>query len=445
MNDLHVLLREMAAEPWAMEPTRLEAFFARVTDFTARPFTSLPAVQVDAAEPQMQISADGTAQIPVVGILTKQPIPKWLSLFGIVGTTYGDIRRMVGEAVATRAVERIELRVESPGGQVPGVQETAEAIAAAAKQKPVTAVVEDLAASGAYWLAAQAGRITANANAFVGSIGVYTVYQDWSKAAENLGVTVHVIRSGEHKGMGVVGAPITEAQIAAMQENIDRVATHFIDAVAAGRGLERADAAALATGRLWEATAAVENRLIDAVGTATVRSKSTKAQQGDLSMDTKQDTQQAQQPAVDTERVTADAVAAERQRLADLRAAFPKDPEFAMQQFEAGASVTEAKAAYVDILQARIDAREKATVVDKAPTGADARIGHSDAQGNEPADADDGRNFLVVSREYARQHGCKMTVAMQAVRRQDRALHERYLEACKAKARPRGEKLERVG
>jgi len=440
MNKLDATLHELTADAWAMEPARLHTLFAQLAQLSTRPLTILPAVQIAAPAPQLQIRTDGTAVVPIKGILTKQALPAWMAFFGIEGTTYGQIRQMVGAAVADPTAKRIELQVESPGGQVSGCQETAEAIAAAALEKPVTAGVEDLAASAAYWLASQATEISANPNAFVGSIGVYTVYADYSEMAKREGVTVHVIRSGEHKGMGVPGAPISAAQIAAMQENVDRIADHFIAAVATGRALAPDEARALATGRMWEATAARELKLIDAVTSPGVTAPiaiSTNAPRpkGDLPMDPEKSTAAT---AVDAAPIQA----AERQRLSAFRTAFPKDPEFAMAQFEAGATVTEAKAAYSDILAARLEARATQEVA--VVPGASATIGTAAAEGNEAPDADEGPDFLTVARQYAAAHHCTMAMAMPAVRKSDKTLHERYLRGCLAQARPRAGSVARI-
>jgi signal peptide peptidase SppA len=445
-NEGQQLLQEMAADPWVMEPARLHALFAQLGELAHQRLTALAGIQVETPAPKLRVAADGTAQIPIVGVLLKR-VPAILRIFGIAATTYGDIRRLLDEALADDAVRRIELQIESPGGVVSGVQETAEAIAAAARRKPVVAVVEDLAASGAYWLAAQAETITTNPNAFIGSIGVYTVYADWSKYAENLGVTVHVISSGEHKGMGVVGAPITEPQIAAMRENIERIAEHFVQAVATGRGLSLDEAQTRATGRVWEATAALELQLVDAVASAAPTSGASASTptrtKGDVIMEQKQEQAAA---AVDVAQVQND----ERQRAKELRAAFPKDPGFAMEQFAAGATLTEAKAAYADVLQARLDDQEQQAKTQTGETatqarGADARIGAADGEGNEAADAADGRDFLAVSHQYATEHRCTMAEAMRHVRRTDKPLHERFLAQSREQGRPVGEKLARVG
>ena len=113
-----------------------------------------------------------------------------------------------------------------------------------------------------------------------------------------------------------------------------------------------------------------------------------------------------------------------------------------MAQFEAGATVTEAKAAYSDILSARLEARATQDVA--VVPGASATIGTAAAEGNESPDADDGREFLNVARQYAAAHRCTMAMAMQAVRVSDKALHERYLRGCLAQARPREGSVARI-
>lgn len=423
-NDrIPLVVAEWSADPWAMEPSRLNAMFARLADVADRPL--LAAIVVDTPPAKLQV-IEGTATIPIKGLLLKT-VPGWLKFFGIDATAYSDIRRLVAEAVADAGVQRIELAVESPGGQVSGAQETAEAIRDANVQKPVTAVVEDLAASAAYWLASQAATISANPNAFIGSIGVYTVYADFSKMAADEGVTVHVIRSGEHKGMGVMGAAITPNQIAAMQENIDGIANHFNAAVAAGRALSMDETKSLATGRLWEADAALSLKLIDSVGTVPPNRKSQivngKSLQGESTMEnTNQQAAPTVAPAVDLAKERAAAVDGERKRLAEFKAAFPGDLEFAVASFESGVTLDQAKASN-EIMAKRIKASARVET-----TGADGRIGQQASEGNEGT-AGEGKDFMAASRQYAAEHKCSMTEAMKQVRISDPALHQKFLAA----------------
>ena len=123
-------------------------------------------------------------------------------------------------------------------------------------------------------LASQAGKISINPNGEAGSIGVYTVAVDSSKRAEELGFKVHVIKSGEHKGMGVPGTEITENQIAATQEIIDGMAANFKQAVSAGRKMSVADVEKIATGRTWLAEVAKKLNLVDEIVNGIDKSKS---------------------------------------------------------------------------------------------------------------------------------------------------------------------------
>ena len=213
----NALMVDYAAQPWAMEPVAMQRMFAALAEIEST--EAVAAVRIDIPSP-MRVE-NGRATIPITGILLKT-VPAVLKLiFGSGVTGYDDIRRMVQAAVDDPLVTEIEMRITSPGGMVAGGMEAAQAIRAADAIKPVTAVVEDLCASGAYWLATSARRIEANANAEVGSIGVYTYYLDWTGFDDKMGVKTIVVRSGEHKGLGLDA--ITDTQIAAVKEVIEEV------------------------------------------------------------------------------------------------------------------------------------------------------------------------------------------------------------------------------
>jgi ClpP class serine protease len=99
-------------------------------------------------------------------------------------------------------------------GSYPGRTNWQADVREANKKKPVTAYIEDLGASAAYWVASQAGKIYSNEPGFVGSIGTYLVVEDWSGAAEGAWASkVHVVKAGEFKGAGYPGTPVTDAQL----------------------------------------------------------------------------------------------------------------------------------------------------------------------------------------------------------------------------------------
>lgn len=181
------------------------------------------------------------------------------------GTSTVLARRLVRQAVSTSDVRAIMLHIDSPGGTAVGTQQLADDIAAAAKQKPTVAYIEDLGASAAYWVASQAGRIVANSFAMVGSIGTYGIVHDVSGMAEKEGVKVHVVRAGEFKGMGVPGTVVTDEQLAQYQTVINETNEFFVRGVAAGRGLSLTKTRELADGRTHRAASAQALGLIDRV------------------------------------------------------------------------------------------------------------------------------------------------------------------------------------
>lgn len=179
------------------------------------------------------------------------------------GTAAETVLQGLRNALDDDRVAAVLLNVDSPGGTVSGVPALGEEVAAATK--PIWAHAQDLMASAAYWVGSQAGQIYASRAADIGSIGVYAAVIDDSRQAENEGVRVHVVRAGEHKGIGMPGAPVEKADLAQIQRHVDETRDLFVEAVAAGRGMDEGDVRALATGDTWRAHEAQELGLIDGV------------------------------------------------------------------------------------------------------------------------------------------------------------------------------------
>lgn len=185
--------------------------------------------------------AEGRGGIAVIGL--HGPLtPRGLSLFGrqlVPGM--GDFRAQLAQAAANPDVARIVLDVNSPGGTVAGTPETAEAVRLAASLKPVTAVVDTLAASAAYHIISQATEIAVTPSGEAGSIGVFAVHLDLSKQLEQEGVTATVIRSRTSKGERLPFSPLSDEAKAALQASVDEADTEFLKAIAKGRGMSAAE------------------------------------------------------------------------------------------------------------------------------------------------------------------------------------------------------------
>jgi signal peptide peptidase SppA len=204
------------------------------------------------------ITQSGIAVIPIVGLMTKGS-----SKFG---TSTLDTRRALRSAVEDPKVKAIMLHLDTPGGSFAGLDELATAIANAGAQKPLHANADDLVASAGMYAASQAKRLTINQTGEAGSIGTYAVIEDSSGAAEMQGLKFHLIATGEHKGMGAPGVPITDPQLARMQTMVNTAQGFFNAAIMRGRGISQAQVNELvADGGVYFAKEAKAKGLVDGI------------------------------------------------------------------------------------------------------------------------------------------------------------------------------------
>lgn len=204
------------------------------------------------------------AVIPVTGVLVNRSMAGWF------GTIPGQdqLRARIATAAADTTIGAIVLHVDSPGGTVAGTAETAAAVRAAAAVKPVVAVVDALAASAAYWIAAQASELVVVPNGEVGSIGVMAMHQDWSRFYDRLGVTPTVITSSQFKAERTPFAPLSDAARADIQASVAEADAAFVADVALGRRVTADRVLAdFGQGRVVGAARAVQLGMADAVAT----------------------------------------------------------------------------------------------------------------------------------------------------------------------------------
>lgn len=131
--------------------------------------------------------------------------------------------------------------------------------------RPIYAYFDSIAASAAYYAAMSADEIYANRMTTTGSIGVYMTVYDMTELYDKLGIEEYMIRSGDNKGIGGGGQEVTEEYLAIEQAQVDEMYEIFIDVIEQGRGMNRDDIYALADGRTFTATQALDNGLIDGI------------------------------------------------------------------------------------------------------------------------------------------------------------------------------------
>jgi signal peptide peptidase SppA len=176
------------------------------------------------------------------------------------------IREHINALAANPDVAQIICLVDSPGGTVRGTHDLYLSISAAAKLKPVIAVVEDQATSGALYAIAGATEIVIGETALTGSVGVFAVYIDESKLLEQLGVEVLIIASGDHKGAGAQNTKLKPEQYAELKRRVDVQARHFTAVIAKGRRMKIDRAKDLSDGRVWIGREAIDVKLADRIG-----------------------------------------------------------------------------------------------------------------------------------------------------------------------------------
>lgn len=184
---------------------------------------------------------------------------------GVIGPDGASADRIVpllDRACRTEAVHAVVLRITSPGGS----PSEAERIAAAINRcsKPVTAVIDGMAASAAYLFAIHADHIVANRYGTVGSVGAVMRTLDASQLAERAGLRERVYASSPLKaGASLLSAP-GDQHPQAMQALVEQVGSEFAAEVRRKRG-ERLQADVIDDGRLWIAGEALAIGLIDEV------------------------------------------------------------------------------------------------------------------------------------------------------------------------------------
>ena len=166
-------------------------------------------------------------------------------------------------------VKGVVVVINSPGGspvQAGQIYEELRRLRAKHPDKPTYAVVEELAASGGYYIAAGADRIYVDKASIVGSIGVIMQGFGLHEAIDKLGVERRVIAAGEHKSFMDPFQPLDPADVQHIRGMLAEVHQQFIAAVRAGRGERLKETPELFSGLVWTGQRAVELGLADGIG-----------------------------------------------------------------------------------------------------------------------------------------------------------------------------------
>ncbi|MFS8854226.1 signal peptide peptidase SppA [Synechococcus sp. H55.2] len=247
-------------------------------------------------------SARGADRIEVVTLEGTIGGPRGSTLVGLPTSPVEQLR----EAVQDRAVKAVLLRINSPGGAVGSSQELYRAVTALHEAgKPVVAILEDIAASGGYYVASAADKIYANPGTLTGSIGVIISGLSFGKLLENYGIEPQTFKTGEYKDILSPFRSATPQEQRLLQGLVENTLDQFIRDVAQGRqhlpakgaeqvldaemiarrqSLDEERVRQLADGRIFTGAQAVEVGLVDALGGYTEAVEDLRRMTGDPSL-----------------------------------------------------------------------------------------------------------------------------------------------------------------
>lgn len=206
---------------------------------------------------------------PVVPVVRLSGVIASGGLLGSRGLSIESVAPLLKRAFEMRGAKAVALSLNSPGGSPVQSALIAQRIRlhAAEKGLPVIAFVEDVAASGGYWLACAADEIVADPSSIVGSIGVISSGFGFQDLIARIGVERRVHTSGENKSMLDPFRPEQPEDVVRLKRLQAEIHDGFKDWVRQRRGkLLKGDESMLFTGEFWTARRGIDFGLVDRFG-----------------------------------------------------------------------------------------------------------------------------------------------------------------------------------
>jgi len=202
----------------------------------------------------------------VQGESAQPPVDIPLPLIG--GERMGDLTvvRQIRNLMQDENVAALVLFIDSGGGSASASEAIASALDEFAKTRPVVVYMNNVAASGGYYIATPADWIVTQPGTITGSIGVFSVKLVNTEALRKLRFHPYTYLRGENASMFTSVEPFTEAQREKMRQYIERIYQQFKERVGAARKMKDDEVEAVSGGRVWTGRQAFGNRLVDANG-----------------------------------------------------------------------------------------------------------------------------------------------------------------------------------
>ncbi len=209
---------------------------------------------------ESKLGEDVTAIIEVKGVISDE-----------TEASADNVISALRDAFEYKHTKGIILRINSPGGspvQSSYIHDEINRLSKEHEDIPVYAVVTDICASGGYYIAAAADQIYVDKSSIVGSIGVLMDGYGFVDTIDKLGVERRLMTAGEHKGILDPFSPVKTDEKEHVQEILDQLHQHFIQAVKAGRGNRLKDDEKIFSGLFWSGEKSIELGLADELGSS---------------------------------------------------------------------------------------------------------------------------------------------------------------------------------
>ena len=201
----------------------------------------------------------------VAVVTASGPIVTGSQTRGFVATK--NMAKLLGKARKDDAIKAVVLRVDSGGGSVLASEVIRQEVVRVQEAgKPVVVSMGATAASGGYWIGANADEIWAAPTTITGSIGIFAIVPTFEDSLGEIGVTWDGVGTGPFVGALDPAGGLGGAMARALQASIDHGYRQFLELVAEGRGMTPEQVDAIAQGRVWTGEQALERGLVDKLG-----------------------------------------------------------------------------------------------------------------------------------------------------------------------------------
>ncbi len=212
------------------------------------------------------LGRESESDAPTVGILTASGTltDGLLDDGGLNGDAFS---KLIDMAIEDDHIKAVVLRIDSPGGSVQASETIRRSLLKLRKTgKPLVVSMAGMAASGGYWIAAEADEIWTAPTTLTGSIGVFGVFPNVSGGLQSLGVHNDGVGTTPIAGAMRPDRPLPQTMADVLQAGVDHVYGRFLGIVADGRHMDKEQAGKLAEGRVWSGSDAVRLGLADHLG-----------------------------------------------------------------------------------------------------------------------------------------------------------------------------------